>query len=57
MIHFPVVDHIQIADYRLFPGSDQSPGLNFLVKPGISIIAGVNGLGNSLRPKRFSMQI
>jgi len=47
MIHFPVVDHIQICGYRLFPGGDQEPGLSFLVKPGISIIAGVNGLGKT----------
>jgi hypothetical protein len=47
MIHFPVFEHLYIDGYRLFPGAEGQPGLNFEVKPGISIVAGVNGLGKT----------
>lgn len=47
MIHFPVFERLQVKNYRLFPGTDQDPGLNFVIKPGLSIIAGINGLGKT----------
>lgn len=47
MIHFPVFKSLKVSDYRLFPGTDPNPGINFDILPGISIIAGINGLGKT----------
>ncbi len=47
MIHFPIFTHVQIENYRLFPGTEQNPGLDFDIRPGLSIIAGINGLGKT----------
>jgi len=47
MIHFPVFEHLQVKNYRLFPGTEQQPGLDFVIMPGLSIIAGINGLGKT----------
>lgn len=47
MIHFPVFHHLCVKDYLLFPGSEQSRGLNVTFEKGPTLIAGVNGLGKS----------
>ncbi len=47
MIHFPVFEYLQVEDYRLFPGTENKPGLDFVIRPGLSIIAGINGLGKT----------
>ncbi len=47
MIHFPVFEHLNVTGYRVFPGTADRPGLDFPTQRGISIIAGVNGLGKT----------
>ncbi|WP_157629725.1 hypothetical protein [Rhizobium gallicum] len=47
MINFPVFEHLAVSDYRLFPGTSDQPGINFEIKDGISILAGINGLGKT----------
>lgn len=47
MINFPVFEHLAVNDYRLFPGTPDKPGINFEIKDGISILAGINGLGKT----------
>lgn len=47
MIHFPVFEHLQVKNYRLFPGTERDPGLDFAIRPGLSIVAGINGLGKT----------
>lgn len=47
MINFPVFEHLAVHHYRLFPGTPDEPGINFPIKDGISILAGINGLGKT----------
>ena len=46
MIHFPVLDSLQIKDYGLFPGQE-SHTLNISFKPGVTLVLGTNGLGKT----------
>lgn len=47
MIKFPVFERLVVSDYRLFPGLPDQPGIDFLFKNGVSLVAGVNGLGKT----------
>ena len=46
-IRFPVLQRLDIDDYRLYPGLPNSPGLHVEFTPGPWIVLGVNGLGKS----------
>lgn len=45
-IHFPVITHVAISDYDLYPGKD-GDGIDWPVRKGVSVVAGVNGLGKT----------
>lgn len=45
-IRFPVIRSIEISGYALYPGSDGT-GLSVNFESGVSIIAGINGLGKT----------
>lgn len=47
MINFPVLERLRVTNYRLFPGTSQKPNVSFDFQSGISIWAGVNGLGKT----------
>jgi hypothetical protein len=47
MLHFPVFENLVVREYRLFPGAKKDPELSFDFKSGISLIAGINGLGKT----------
>jgi hypothetical protein len=44
---FPVLQHLKVTNYRLFPGSPEVPGIDFAFHDGISLLAGINGLGKT----------
>jgi len=46
MVNFPVITDFSIKEYGLYPGKD-GQGLNHAFKPGVTVIAGVNGLGKT----------
>lgn len=45
-IKFPVLKSLRIHNYQLFPGKDKK-GINHELLPGITVIAGINGLGKT----------
>ena len=47
MIHLPIVKHLSISNFRLFPGSPPGIGLDWTFPSGLSLIAGINGLGKT----------
>jgi len=46
LTHFPFIESLRVADYRLYPGKN-GQGLQASFGPGPWIILGVNGLGKS----------
>jgi len=46
MVNFPVITDFSIKEYGLYPGKD-GKGLNHSFNPGVTVIAGVNGLGKT----------
>lgn len=47
-IKFPVIRSVEISGYALFPGADQKGlGLTHDFAPGVTVIAGINGLGKT----------
>lgn len=47
-VRFPVLEHLQVLDYDLFPGSDpESVGLHAHLAPGLTVVLGANGLGKT----------
>lgn len=47
MTYFPVLEHLRVSDYGLYPGANRDGILNIEFKPGLSVILGANGLGKS----------
>jgi len=45
-IKFPVLKSLRIEQYQLFPGKDKK-GISHTFLPGITVIAGINGLGKT----------
>ena len=45
-IRFPVLKSISIQQYQLFPGKERK-GLSHTFIPGVTVIAGINGLGKT----------
>ena len=47
MIHLPIVTHLTISNYRLFPGSPSDSGIDWTFPAGLTLVAGINGLGKT----------
>ncbi|MEV4281653.1 AAA family ATPase [Actinoplanes xinjiangensis] len=47
MIRLPIFEHLSVAGYGLYPGTESSPGLTVDFQPGATLILGANGLGKS----------
>ena len=46
-ICLPIYRQVAIDDYQMFPGDEDNPGLSHTFRPGLHLVAGVNGLGKS----------
>lgn len=47
MIRLPVLTHISITNFGLFPGQPAGVGLDHEFEAGLTLIAGINGLGKT----------
>ncbi|ROQ54844.1 hypothetical protein EDF36_3314 [Rathayibacter sp. PhB152] len=47
MVNFPVLRSLVIANYSLYPGTPETPGLQADFEVDLSVIIGTNGLGKS----------
>jgi hypothetical protein len=47
MIRLPVLGHLTIRDYGLFPGQPEGTGIDHSFDVGLTLIAGINGLGKT----------
>jgi energy-coupling factor transporter ATP-binding protein EcfA2 len=47
MINFPIVEHLDVQGYGLYPGLAGSGGLSANFLPGLTLVLGTNGLGKS----------
>lgn len=47
MIRLPVLTKLEVRNYRLFPGTPIGSGISWAFQPGLSLIAGINGLGKT----------
>ena len=47
MVHLPVVTELKVTDYELFPGDPPGSGIAWLFEQGVTVIAGINGLGKT----------
>lgn len=47
MNRFPVLEHLKVENYRLYPGTSGQPGIDFKFDSGVSLLAGINGLGKT----------
>ncbi|MEI2431161.1 AAA family ATPase [Lysobacter yananisis] len=45
-IHLPVVERLRVLNYPLYPGSNKQ-GLDLAFDKGVSVIAGINGIGKT----------
>jgi RNA binding exosome subunit len=47
MDRFPVLERLTVENYRLYPGTTDTPGIDFAFQNGVSLLAGINGLGKT----------
>ena len=47
MIHLPVLTKLEVREYGLFPGDPRGDGIVWPFRQGLSLIAGINGLGKT----------
>jgi hypothetical protein len=47
MIRLPVLQHLRVENYGLFPGDPRDSGIDWEFQPGLTLIAGINGLGKT----------
>ena len=47
MIHLPVLTKLEVSEYGLFPGDPPGDGIAWPFRQGLSLIAGINGLGKT----------
>lgn len=47
MIQLPVLTELRVTNYGLFPGEPHGSGIDWAFHPGLSLIAGINGLGKT----------
>src|ERR1051326_2770855 len=45
-IRFPVLKHLKISGYQLFPGQD-GKGIDHEFRRGVTVVVGINGLGKT----------
>ncbi|MYB37487.1 MAG: AAA family ATPase [Gammaproteobacteria bacterium] len=47
MVHLPVLTELRVTNYEMFPGHPAGDGLRWSFRPGVTVIAGINGLGKT----------
>ncbi len=47
MVRFPVLTELKVTDYELFPGDSPGSGIVWSFRQGVTVIAGINGLGKT----------
>ena len=47
MIRLPVLTELMVTDYELFPGDPPGRGIEWSFQQGVTVIAGINGLGKT----------
>ena len=47
MVRLPVLTELRVTDYELFPGSPHGSGIAWSFRDGVTVIAGINGLGKT----------
>lgn len=47
MINLPVLQRLRVSGYGLFPGDPKGSGIDWDFPPGLTLIAGINGLGKT----------
>jgi hypothetical protein len=47
MVAFPVLSRLQVKDYAMYPGDPPGSGLDRGIPDGVTLIAGINGLGKT----------
>ena len=47
MVCLPVLTELRVIGYGLFPGDPRGSGITWSFRPGLSLIAGINGLGKT----------
>ena len=47
MVRLPVLTELSVTDYELFPGDPPGSGIAWSFQPGVTVIAGINGLGKT----------
>ena len=47
MVRLPILTALRVTDYGLFPGDPPDSGITWSFQPGLSLIAGINGLGKT----------
>lgn len=47
MIVLPLFKRLVVDDYELFPGASETEGIDFKIRSGATLIAGINGLGKT----------
>lgn len=47
MVRLPVLTELQVIDYELFPGDPPGSGIAWSFQRGVTVVAGINGLGKT----------
>ena len=47
MVQLPILTELRITNYGLFPGDPRGSGITWSFQPGLTLIAGINGLGKT----------
>ena len=47
MVHLPILTELRVVEYELFPGDPSGSGITWSFRPGVTVIAGINGLGKT----------
>ena len=47
MVRLPVLKELRVTDYELFPGDPSGSGIAWSFQQGMTVIAGINGLGKT----------
>ena len=47
MVRLPVLTELRVTDYELFPGDPPGSGIAWSFQQGVTVIAGINGLGKT----------
>ena len=46
-LSFPVLEHISVQNYLMYPGTEDCPGVEHTFLPGMNVIVGINGVGKT----------